>query len=126
MPRGRCGCSGWWTPCPPRWLVPLAAEQAEQEQEDVEDVEEDARGDTHGAAGICSAQAVEVEDRERTENREPGDGVDDVAVGDRNEDRDDPEPDEAEQCPEKGARPRGEVSAGGVPICATGGDERRR
>src|SRR5438876_263258 len=57
-------------------LVPLPAEQLEQEQEHVEDVEEDAAGDHHGAAGIRAAQAVEVEDRERTEDPEPGDGVD--------------------------------------------------
>src|SRR3954451_10137075 len=125
MPRGRCGCGGWWTPCPPRWLVPLAAEQAEQEQEDVEDVEEDARGDTYGAAGICSAQAVEVENRERTEDPEPGDGVDDVAVGDRDEDRDDPEREQAQQRPEQRARPRGKVSPSRVAVGAAGRDECR-
>src|SRR3954469_11470355 len=108
-----------------RWLFPTGAEQAEQEQEDVEDVEEDARRDTYGAAGICSAQAVEVEDRKRAEDPEAGDGVDDVAAGDGDEDRDDPEPDQAQQRPEQRARPRREVSARGVPVGATGSDERR-
>src|SRR3954452_4415287 len=55
----------------------------------------------------------------------PSDGVDDVAVRDRDEDRDDPEPDQAQQRPEQRARPRGEVSARGVPIGATGGHECR-
>src|SRR3954470_21027188 len=56
-------------------LVAIAAEQPEQQQEDVEDVEEDARRDHDGAVGIGSAQPVEVEDRKRTEDPEPGDGV---------------------------------------------------
>src|SRR3954451_3862311 len=125
-PRGRRGLGGWWTLGPPGSLVPLDAEEIEQEQEDVEDVEEDARSDTYGAAGICSAQAVEVEDRERTEDPEPGARVDDVAVGNRDEDRDDPKPDEAEQGPEKRARPRGEVSARGVAVSAACGAAPRR
>src|SRR5919107_2881727 len=66
-------------------LVAIAAEQAEQEHEDVEDVEEDARRDQHRAVGACSAKPIEVEDRERAEDSEAGDGVDDVAVGDRDE-----------------------------------------
>src|SRR3954466_14207346 len=61
-------------------LVAVAAEQAEQEQEDVEDVEEDARRDHDRAAGIGSAEPVEVEDREGAEDPEAGDGIDDVAV----------------------------------------------
>jgi GAF domain-containing protein len=76
-------------------LVAIAAEQAEQEQEDVEDVEEDARCDQHRAVGAGAAQPVEVKDRERAEDPQPGDGVDDVAVGDRDEDRNDPEPDQS-------------------------------
>src|SRR3954449_10762987 len=107
-------------------LVPIAAEQAEQEQKDVEDVEEDARRDHHGAAGIGPPQPVEVEDRERAEDPEAGDGVDDVAVGDRDEQRDDPERDQRQQRPEQRARPRREVSARGVPVRPAGGHERRR
>ena len=42
-----------------------------------------------------AAQAVEVEDRERAEDRQPGDAVDDVAVRDRDEQADDPEHDQA-------------------------------
>src|SRR3954463_10180621 len=106
-------------------LVAIAAEQAEQEQKDVEDVEEDARRDHHGAAGIGPPQPVEVEDRERAEDPESGDGVDDVAVGDRDEDRHDPERDQAQQRPEQRARQRREVTPGGVPVRATSGDERR-
>src|SRR4051812_44476207 len=98
----------------PGWLIPRAAEQVEQEQEDVEDVEEDARGDADGAAGIGAAQAVGVEDRERPEDPETRDDIDDVAVGDRDEGRDDPEADQAQQRPEQRAGPRGKVSARGV------------
>src|SRR5437764_3289631 len=64
-----------------RWpLLPAAPEQLEQEQEDVEDVEEDAGSYGDGAVGTCSAQPVEVEDRERAEDAESCDGVDDVPV----------------------------------------------
>src|SRR3954451_11766811 len=46
------------------------------------------------ASGVLrAAQAVEVEDRERAEDPEPGDGVDEVAVGDRDAYRDDAEDD---------------------------------
>ena len=79
---------------------------------------------TRGVGG-AAAQAVEVEDREDSEDHEAGDGVDDVLVGDRGEDHDDPEHDQAEQRPEERAGPRAEVSAGGVAVRAVGGDERR-
>jgi hypothetical protein len=59
-------------------LVALSAEQVEHEQKHVEDVEQDAGGDHDGAVGTCSAQPVEVVDRERAEDPEPCDGVDDV------------------------------------------------
>src|SRR5215207_3244747 len=101
-----------------------AAEELEREEEDVEDVEEDAGRDRDGALGGCAAQPIEVIDRERTEDRESADGVDDVAVGDRDEDRDDPERDQAQQRPEQRARPGGEVSARRVAVRATGRDER--
>src|SRR4051812_11531013 len=81
--------SSRWTRGPPWSLVAPSAEEIEQEQEDVEDVEEDACGDHDGAAGIGSAQAVEVEDGEGPEDPETRDGVDDVAVWDRDEDRGD-------------------------------------
>src|SRR5919202_4200613 len=81
--------------------VALAAEQVEQQQEDVEDVEEDARCDDDGAVGVRPPQPIEVEDRVGAEDPEPGDGVDDVGVGDRDEDRDDPERDQSEQRPEQ-------------------------
>src|SRR3954453_4442837 len=86
-------------------VAPAAAKQAEREEEDVEDVEEDRGGDRHGSIGRAAAQAVEVEDRERAEDPESGDGVDEVAVGDRDEDRDEAEGDQAEQGPEQGACP---------------------
>src|SRR5437763_17182995 len=92
-------------------LLAAAPEQLEQEQEDVEDVEEDAGGYRDGAVAICSAQPVEVEDRERAEDPEACDGVDDVAVRDRNEDRNDPGHDQTEQRPEQCTRPAGAVSA---------------
>src|SRR5437763_7565345 len=106
-------------------LLAAAPEQLEQEQEDVEDVEEDAGSYRDGAVATCSAQPVEVEDRERAEDAESRDGVDDVPVGDRDEDRDDPKRDQAEQRPEQRARPGGEVPARRVAVRATGGDERR-
>src|SRR3954465_8026235 len=106
--------------------VTPAAEQVQQEQEYVEDVEEDAGGDHDGAVGACSAEPVEVEDREGAEDPEPCDGVDDVAVGDRDEDRDDAERDQAQQRPEQCARPRREGSARGVAVGAAGSAERRR
>src|SRR3954453_2914855 len=104
-------------------LVAIAADQPEQQQKDVQDVEEDARRDHDGAVGAGSAQSVEVEDREGAEDPEACDGVDDVAVGDRDEDRDDPKPDQAEQQPDKGAGSGGEVFALGVAVRATGRDE---
>src|SRR3954462_12400616 len=52
--------------------------------------------------GGAGAQAVEVEDRERAEDPESGDRVDEVAVGDRYEDRNDAEDDQAEQGPNRG------------------------
>ena len=48
-----------------------------------------------------------------------------MAVGDRDEDRDDPEADQAQQRPEQRAAPRAEVSARGVAVRTGGGDERR-
>src|SRR5690349_17056658 len=72
-------------------VAPAAAEQAEREWEDVEDVEEDRGSDRYGGIGGAAAQAVEVEDRECAEDPESGDGVDEVAVGDRDGDGDDAE-----------------------------------
>src|SRR3954451_3365512 len=100
-------------------VAPAAAEQLEREQEDIEDVEEDRGGDRHRGIGGAAAQAVEVEDRERAEDPESGDRVDEVAVGDRDEDRNDAEDDQAEQGPEQGARPRGEVPARRIAVGAT-------
>src|SRR4051794_13060968 len=99
-------------------LFAATAEQLEQEHEDVEDVEEDARSDGGGAVVTCTAQPVEVEDRERAEDAESCGGVDDVAVGNRDEDRDDSERDQSEQRPGQRARPGGEVSARGVAVRA--------
>src|SRR3954462_5676832 len=65
--------------------VAPAAEQAEREQGDAEDVEEDRGSDWHGGIGAAAAQPVEVEDRECSEDPESGGGVDEVAVGDRDE-----------------------------------------
>jgi hypothetical protein len=48
-------------------------------------------------------QAVEVEDRERAEDHESSDGVDDVLIGDRDEGRDEPESTQAQQRPEVAA-----------------------
>ena len=92
-------------------VAATAAEQVERKQEDVEDVEEDPGRDRHGGVRGAAAQAVEVEDREGAEDPEAGDGVDDVLVGDRHEDRDDPEGDQPQQCPEERASPRRKVSA---------------
>src|SRR3954454_19695464 len=106
-------------------VAPAAAKQLEREQEDVEDVEEDRGGDRHRGIGGAAAQAVEVEDRERAEDPESGDRVDEVAVGDRYEDRDDAEDDQGEQGPEQSARPGREVSARRVAVGAAARDERR-
>lgn len=51
-----------------RTLFAAAAEDLQEEQENVEDVEEDARGDRHRALLPGTAQAVEVEHRERSED----------------------------------------------------------
>src|SRR3954454_17789898 len=107
-------------------LVAAAAEELEREEEYVEDVEEDADGDDDGAVGARSAQSVEVIDRDPAEDGESGNGVDDLAVGDRDEDRDDPERDQAQQRPEQTTGPAGEISSRGVAIGAAGSDERRR
>ena len=48
-----------------------------------------------------AAQPVEVEDRVAAEDHESDDRVDDVAAGDRDEDRDDPEHDQGQQRPEQ-------------------------
>jgi hypothetical protein len=56
---------------------------------------------TTALSAIRAAQPVEVEDRERAEDPESGDGVDEVAVADRDEDRADPDDDQAEQSPDR-------------------------
>src|SRR5271165_2561789 len=96
--------------------LPAAAEQVQQQQEHVEDVEEDARGDRDRARHVGAPQAVEVEDREAAEDHQAEHAVDDVAVRDRHEQRDDPEHDQREQRPEQRARPRGQVATRGVAV----------
>ena len=49
--------------------VPLAAEQLQEQQEHVEDIEEDARCDRNRVLHAGAAQPVEVEHRERAEDR---------------------------------------------------------
>src|SRR3712207_4943961 len=65
--------------------VPVAAEQAEEQQQHVEDVQEDARRDRYGILHFGALEPPEVEHRVGAEDHEPGDGVDDVAARDRDE-----------------------------------------
>jgi hypothetical protein len=80
-------------------LFAPSAEQLQEEQENVEDVEEDARRDGHGAGRVRSAQAIEIKDRERAEDRQAGHRIDDVRVRNRDEDEDDRKHDQTQQRP---------------------------
>src|SRR4051794_30977615 len=77
-------------------LVP-AAEQRQEEQEDVQDVEEDPGGQRHRLVLARPPKAVEVDDGVEAEDRQAGDAVDDVRGGDRDEEREQSEPDEREE-----------------------------
>src|SRR3954453_5589566 len=96
------------------WSIVASSEELQEEEEDVEDVEEDAGRDRHRGLLAGAAKTVEVEDGVAAEDHEPGDRPDQVLARDRDEDRDEPEHDQAEQRPEQDPVPRRQVAARGV------------
>ena len=91
--RRRCATASWRR---------TAAEEPQEEQEDVEDVEEDRRRDRDRAVGL-SARRRRLKSKivKPPKITSPSDRVDEVAAGDRDEDRDEPEHDQRQQRPEQ-------------------------
>src|SRR5918993_1875690 len=110
-----------------RHLVPAAAEKRQQEKEHVEDVEEDGgREQWGGPEVLAAAKALEVEGRQAREDHQAKDRVDQRAVRDGDEDRNDAEHDQPDQGPEENTGERREVAPGGVAGGPEPGDEQRR
>ena len=104
-----------------------AAEEGQEQQEDVQDVEEDRRREQRRRPDVLRpSQSLEVDHGEAGEDHEAQDRVDQRAVRDPDEDRDDPEDDQREKREEENPRERGEVSPRRVARCSEAGDEERR
>src|ERR1700761_8131664 len=92
-------------------LLALAApaEQLEEEREDVKHVEEDAGGDIDRVINAGSPHAVERKTRVAAEDRQPQNGVDDIARRHRHKQGDQAEHDECQQEEEQDSVAGGQV-----------------